>query len=37
MQFFCTSFDFEAAIHLLCLIIETNFSNLSLGYGCVDC
>ena len=37
MQFFCSSFDFEAVIHLLGLIIETNFSNLSLGCVCVDC
>ena len=37
MQFVCFSFDFEASIRLLGLIIEANFSSLSLGCGCVDC
>ena len=37
MQFVCFSFDFEAAICLLGLIIEVNFSSLTLMCGCVDC
>ena len=37
MQFACFSFDFKAAIHLLGLLIEANFSSLSFGCGCVDC
>ena len=37
MQLVCFSFDFEAPVCLLGLIIEANFSSLTLGCSCVDC